>query len=85
MLVKPKFAPKQLISQLQLQVGKARIPRILLGTSPFIGSGQFGSKASLYYTHFYENPQNIVKVMCKAVDLGVTGFRFFLIANYLGR
>jgi len=72
-LAKPKLVPKQLISQLQLQVGKAKIPRILLGTSPFIGSGQFGSRASLYYTHFYENPQNIVKVMCKAVDLGVRG------------
>jgi len=62
-----------MISQLQLQIGKARIPRVLLGTSPFIGSGQFGSRAAFYYSHFYMNPQNIVEMIFKAVDLGVTG------------
>ena len=65
--------PKRLDSQLQLQVGKARIPRILLGTSPFIGAGQFGDRAHFYYEHFYEKPENIVKIVLKAVDLGVTG------------
>lgn len=73
MLAKPRVAPKLLISQLQLQIGKAKIPRILLGTSPFIGAGQFGSRADLYYSHFYENPKNIVKIIFKASDLGVTG------------
>jgi len=65
--------PKYLVSQLQLQVGKARIPRILLGTSPFIGASQFGSRANFYYKHFYKKPGNIVKVISKAVDLGVLG------------
>ncbi len=73
MLFRPKLAPKHLISQLQFQIGKARIPRVLLGTSPFIGSGQFGSRAAFYYSHFYKNPQNIVEIIFKAVDLGVTG------------
>lgn len=73
MLVKPKSVSKQLVPQLQLQIGKVRIPRILLGTSPFIGAGQFGNRAMFYYTHFYENPQNIVKIVRKAVDLGVMG------------
>jgi len=73
LLFRSKLAPKHLISQLQLQIGKARIPRVLLGTSPFIGSGQFGSRAALYYSHFYGNPQNIVEIIFKAVDLGVTG------------
>jgi hypothetical protein len=62
-----------MIKQLQIQIGKAKVPRILLGTSPFIGAGQFGSRAAFYYRHFYENPENIVKIICKAVDLGVTG------------
>ena len=75
MLVKPRYASKEMISQLQLQVGKLRIPRILLGTSPFIGAGQFGSRAIPYRARFYENPQNIVKLMRKAVDLGVTGIQ----------
>lgn len=65
--------PRHLVMQLQIQIGKARIPRILLGTSPFIGGGQFGGRAAFYYTHFYEQPQNIVKIIFKAVDLGVTG------------
>jgi len=73
LLVKPERVPKGLVSQLQLQVGKARIPRILLGTSPFIGGGQFGSRAKIYYEHFYKKPENIVKIILKAVDLGVTG------------
>jgi hypothetical protein len=44
-----------------------------LGTSPFIGSGQFGSRAAFYYEHFYMHPENIVKVILAAIDFGVTG------------
>lgn len=73
MLVRPRIVPRRLVSQLQFQIGKAKIPRILLGTSPFIGAGQFGRRATFYYNYFYENPKNIVKIICKAVDLGVTG------------
>jgi hypothetical protein len=73
LLARPRLSPKQLIAQFQLQVGKAKIPRILLGTSPFIGSGQFGSRAVLYYEHFYGHPENIVKILLSAVDHGVTG------------
>lgn len=75
MLAKLKLAPKQLISQLQVQIGKAKIPRVLLGTSPFIGAGQFGRRAYEYYTKFYEHPENIVRIVLKAVDLGVTGIQ----------
>lgn len=73
MLDRHEPSPKYLVRQLQIQVGKAKIPRILLGTSPFVGAGQFGSRAASYYAHFYENPGNIVKIMLKAADLGVTG------------
>lgn len=73
MFTKPEVVLKQKTLQLQLQVGKARIPRILLGTSPFIGAGQFGSRAYEYYARFYDNPENIAKIIMKAVDLGVTG------------
>jgi hypothetical protein len=73
LLLRPEHVPKGLVSQLQLQVGKARIPRILLGTSPFIGASQFGSRAHFYYEHFYGKPRNIAKIILKAVDLGVTG------------
>lgn len=73
LLARPRPSPKQLMAKFQLQVGKARIPRILLGTSPFIGSGQFGSRAAFYYEHFYGHPENIAKIILAAVDLGVTG------------
>ncbi|MFQ6074099.1 MAG: hypothetical protein ACE5KC_02655, partial [Candidatus Bathyarchaeia archaeon] len=73
MLARPRLSPKRLVAQFQLQVGKAKIPRILLGTSPFIGSGQFGSRAASYYEHFYGHPENIAKIILAAVDLGVTG------------
>jgi hypothetical protein len=73
LLFRPKLEPRYLISQLQLQIGKAKIPRVLLGTSPFIGSGQFGSRAAFYYSHFYRNPKNIVEIIFKAVDFGVAG------------
>jgi len=73
LLARPKIVPRSLLSKLQIQMGKARIPRVLLGTSPFIGAGQFGRRAAFYYNYFYENPKNIVKIIHKAVDLGVTG------------
>lgn len=60
-------------AQAQIQVQKAKIPQILLGTSPFIGAGQFGVRAFLYYSQFYEHPENIVTIFSKAVDLGVRG------------
>ena len=75
MLARPRIMTRSLISKLQLQIGKTRIPKILLGTSPFIGAGQFGNRAAFYHSHFYENPKNIVKIILKAVDLGVMGIQ----------
>lgn len=84
MLVRPGIVPRRLVTQLQFQIGKAKIPRILLGTSPFIGAGQFGRRANFYYNHFYENPKNIVKIIRKAVDLGVTGVQALPFRPILG-
>jgi len=47
------------------------LPPILLGCSPFIGGGQFGSKAYYYYQKFYLQPKNMVKLFEKSFDLGV--------------
>jgi len=62
-----------LTAQAQIQIQKAKIPRILLGTSPFIGAGQFGPRAYTYYSQFYEHPENIVKIISKSFDLGIRG------------
>jgi len=59
----------------QVQIGKFVIPRILLGTSPFVGAGQFGPRATLYYSKFYLNPQNIMDIVRRAADLGVLGIQ----------
>lgn len=51
------------------------IPRILLGTSPFIGSIHFGHRARLYQLDLYNQPENILKIIKKAYDLGVHGIQ----------
>jgi len=47
------------------------IPAVSLGTSPFIGAGQFRSKAADYYKKFYQNPQNMEEIIIKSVKLGI--------------
>lgn len=47
------------------------VPAVMLGTSPFIGAGQFGRKAEFYYNHFFLQPKNITEVVIQAIDLGV--------------
>lgn len=51
------------------------IPRILLGTSPFIGSTHFGHRARLYQLDLYNQPENILKIIKKAYELGVNGIQ----------
>lgn len=47
------------------------LPAVSLGTSPFIGAGQFKDRASAYRRLFFENPSNMVKLMVYAAELGV--------------
>jgi len=47
------------------------LPAISLGTSPFIGAGQFGERASQYYRQFYLQPENMSRLMVKAAEMGV--------------
>lgn len=63
----------QLVSQ--IQIGDIRIPRILLGTSPFIGAGQFGHRALIYYSRFCKSPQNITKIIRKSYSMGINGIQ----------
>lgn len=55
------------------KVENQRIPRILLGTSPFLGAGQFGVRAYQYYKRFFENPRNITELVIEAINIGVRG------------
>lgn len=56
-----------------IKIGNREIPRILLGTSPFIGAGQFGHRARLYYLDLYKHPENILKIIKKSYELGISG------------
>jgi hypothetical protein len=45
-------------------------PRVMIGTSPFIGASQFGDRSYFYLSHFYENPSNMVKILVDAAMEG---------------
>lgn len=49
-------------------------PRVMVGSSPFVGAGQFGFRAVLYAERFLGNPENMVKIYVKALRLGLNGF-----------
>lgn len=53
------------------------IPRLLLGTSPFIGAGQFGRRAWEYRRRFYDNPSNMAGLIAEAAELGITHVQAF--------
>jgi hypothetical protein len=52
-------------------VRDVEVPAVMLGTSPFIGAGQFGKRAESYYNHFFLQPENITEVVTHAIGLGV--------------
>lgn len=58
-----------------ISIKDKEIPRTLLGTSPFIGAAQFGHRARLYQLDLYNQPENILKVIRKSCELGVTGIQ----------
>ena len=43
----------------------------MLGTSPFIGAGQFGSKSLDYRRQFFDNPDNMTRLFVHSANLGV--------------
>jgi len=48
-----------------------RVPKLMLGTSPFIGAGQFGRKAYEYRKMFFYNERNMERLFIKSAKLGV--------------
>lgn len=49
------------------------MPRILLGTSPFLGAGQFGVRAYDYYRKFFRNPNRITELVADCMGIGFNG------------
>lgn len=58
------------------EIAGVAIPQVLLGTSPFMGAWQFGAKAALYYSKFY-NPYNIKEIIIECINLGVNAVQPF--------
>ena len=54
-----------------ISIDGRELPAVSLGTSPFIGAGQFGSRALTYRRLFFDNPANMVNLMVYAAKLGV--------------
>ncbi len=47
------------------------LPKLMLGTSPFIGAGQFGSKSLDYRRRFFDNPDNMTGLFVHSASMGV--------------
>lgn len=58
-----------------LKINDKKIPRTLLGTSPFTAAPHFGHRAWLYQLDLYRQPENIAKVLRKCYDLGLRGIQ----------
>ncbi len=59
----------------KIKVSNREIPRTLLGTSPFVAAAQFGHRARLYQLDLYNNPENILKIIKKSYEMGITGIQ----------
>ena len=58
-----------------IKLSGQRLPRTLLGTSPFIGAAQFGHRARLYILDLYRKPEVMARIMVKSYQLGVRGIQ----------
>jgi len=54
-----------------IDFGPIKMPAVSLGTSPFIGAGQFGQSSLYYREKFLNHPDNMVALIIKAVSLGI--------------
>jgi len=56
-----------------VEISGVELPRALVGTSPFIGAGQFGPRAFSYQAKFFNKPSAVAEVISATVELGVMG------------
>lgn len=54
-----------------IKIKNKKIFQTSLGTAPFIGMHYFGHRARLYQLDFYNNPENILKIIRKSYQMGV--------------
>jgi hypothetical protein len=62
-----------------ISIDGMELPAVSPGTSPFIGAGQFGSRASSYRSLFFDNVLNMVY----SVELGLPCVQFLAVDRVL--
>lgn len=68
-------AVRELLRNSWFEVSGVGLPRALLGTSPFIGAGQFGPRASAYARAFYNRPDRVASIIIACAELGIMGIQ----------
>jgi hypothetical protein len=58
-----------------LELEGRKLPKTLLGTSPFIGAAQFGHRARLYQLDLYQKPENMARIIKRSYQLGIRGIQ----------
>jgi len=66
-----------------LELEGKKLPKTLLGTSPFIGAAQFGHRARLYQLDLYQKPENMAKIIKKSYQMGVRGIQLLPYPNLI--
>ncbi|MDY6934742.1 MAG: hypothetical protein SVZ03_11065 [Spirochaetota bacterium] len=54
-----------------IKIDNIEFPKISLGTSPFLGAGQFDSRALNYYSNLYNKPENMINIILKSLEMGI--------------
>lgn len=66
-----------------IEINGQKLPRTLLGTSPFIGAPQFGHRARLYILDLYRKPEAMASIIAKSYQLGVRGIQLLPYPQWL--
>ncbi|TFG05209.1 MAG: hypothetical protein EU536_02560 [Promethearchaeota archaeon] len=56
-----------------IELESKQIPRITIGTSPFMGAGQFGVIGSVWRAEFFQNAEKMAQLMIHACNQGAKG------------
>lgn len=56
-----------------VEVHGVKVPLVMLGTSPFVGAGQFGSKGLLWRRRFLHNAEAMAELMKASYEAGAVG------------
>ncbi|MFX1475651.1 MAG: hypothetical protein ACFFCO_09300 [Promethearchaeota archaeon] len=57
----------------EIAYGSAVLPRLLCGTSPFMGAGQFGPSGAAWYHQFFNHPERMAELISHFCDVGFPG------------